>query len=188
MAVVVGVEQMLEVGVPLTVRAAAWGSGRGNRWNTAPSVPSSPGALLLPSASCAGWAPLLQEKEKEGIEDDHQRSSRHLVFHNSWDTESSSSVSGGSSNGNSISNLDRASGLESSLNHLLASPAQSTPSLCWAVHAVPRPLLPHQPTLEEAHFYSQQHWEWLSMWCAGSFLPSVKEQFCACLIFQLTVF
>ncbi|XP_030693939.1 protein VCF1 isoform X1 [Globicephala melas] len=149
------------------VRAKARGCGRGGRRNTTPSVFSLRGAAPRRSPPSANMSERLRprKRRRNGSEEDHhlppqtKRSSRNPVFHDSWDTESSSSDSGGSSgSGSSINSPDRASAPESGSSHPTArssphgpQPAPVPSALCQS------PYFHINQTLKEAHFHSLQH-------------------------------
>ncbi|XP_031232166.1 protein FAM104A-like isoform X2 [Mastomys coucha] len=86
-----------------------------------------------------------------------KRNSRNPIFQDSWDTESLSSDSGGSSS-SSINSPDRANGPESSLSHIIPGSCPSIPQPMPEQSALCQgPYFHINQTLKEAHFHSLQH-------------------------------
>ncbi|XP_051046905.1 protein FAM104A-like [Phodopus roborovskii] len=100
-------------------------------------------------------------KRRRNDDDNHlppqtKMSSRNPIFQDSWDTESSSTDSGGSSS--SINNPERASGPENSLSQIIPGSCPSTPQPVPEQSALCQgPYFLINQTLKVAHFHSLQH-------------------------------
>lgn len=146
-------------------RAKARGGGRGGSLKARPSLHSSRGAVPSRFSPPAAMSERLRprKRRRNGNEEDNhlppqsKRSSRNPVFQDSWDTESSSSDSGGSSS-TSIHSPDRASGPESSLSQVMPGSSPNTPQPMPEQSALCQgPYFHINQTLKEAHFHSLQH-------------------------------